>query len=250
MDGLRRAVRGARAYVGPPGDLPAFVIIGAQRCGTTSLHRWLSEHPSVTPATGKELQYLTLHYARGERWYRGHFPRGGVSFEATPYYLFHPLAPERAAAALPHTRFVAVLRDPVERAWSHYLHSRAYGLEPLSFVDALAAEEERLSGGDDRARRAYSYAARGRYAEQLRRWYAHVPRERLHVLRTVDLAAGYAGLLDFLGLQRHTPSYVRHTRRTRSDPPPPEALRLLTETFDEENARLANLLDWPTPLWR
>jgi hypothetical protein len=257
-DGLRRAVRTGRAYLAPPGDLPAFVIIGAQRCGTTSLHRWLSAHPSVTPATGKELQYLTLHHARGERWYRGHFPRGATSFEATPYYLFHPQAALRAAAALPHTRFVALLREPVERAWSHYLHSRAYGLEPLGFADALAAEDDRLAhatrhGTDTReahrALRAWSYAARGRYAEQLTRWYAHIPRERIHVLRTEDLDTEYADLLAFLGLSPHTPSYARHTRRRRPEPPPPEAARTLHKAFHQKNEDLATLLDRPAPLW-
>jgi hypothetical protein len=251
VDALRRAVRGARAWASAPGALPDFLVIGGQRCGTTSLHSYLAAHPQVRAATGKELQYFSLHYGRGERWYRGHFPPsspGTVSFEASPLYLFHPDAPSRVAATLPTGRFVALLRDPVERAWSHYLHTRSYGHEPLDFAGALAAEESRLSTPD--GWRRYSYAARGRYAEQLSRWLAHVPRERLHVLRSEDLyadpAAVYAGVLEFLDLEPFTPpEFAVHTRRVDRSSPPPEVARQLREHFAPHNARLADLLGWP-----
>jgi hypothetical protein len=107
---------------GPVGALPDFLIIGGQRCGTTSLHHYLAAHPAVRPATGKELQFFSIHHGRGERWYRAHFPPpspGTHSFEASPYYLFHPSVPARVAATLPAGRFIALLRDPVVRAYSH-----------------------------------------------------------------------------------------------------------------------------------
>jgi Sulfotransferase domain len=253
VDALRRAVRSARAWTATPGALPDFLVIGGQRCGTTSLHSYLAAHPRVRAATGKELQYLSLHYGRGERWYRGHFPApspGVVSFEASPLYLFHPLAPERAAATLPDGRYIALLRDPVERAWSHYLHTRSYGQEPFGFTAALAAEEARLATPD--GFRRYSYAARGRYAEQLSRWLRHVPRERLLVLRSEDLyadpAAVYARVLRFLGLDAFTPAeFAVHTRRVDRGGPPPEAARFLRDYFAPHNARLADLLGWPDP---
>ena len=100
--------------------------MGGQRCGSTSLHNYLAEHPQVGRPRIKEIQYLSIEHARGERWYRGHFPtrayaaRSGHAVErpllvgeASPYYLFHPLAPGRAAALLPDARIIAVLRDPV-----------------------------------------------------------------------------------------------------------------------------------------
>lgn len=257
-DPVRRAVRAGRAWAraavpdglpGAPGRLPEFLIIGAQRCGTTSLYRYLAAHPSVRTATGKELQFLSLHHRRGLRWYRGHFPvrpPGVSSFEASPYYLFDPDVPARAAALLPHARFVALLRDPVERAYSHYLHSRAYGVEPLSFADALDAEPARLARGGHTARRRYSYVARGRYAEQLERWYAHVPPERLLVLRTERLGADYPGVLEFLGLEPHTPDLVRHTRRADPDGASqltPELRARLTAEFAPHEAALKALLN-------
>jgi len=269
-DRLRRTLRGLRAWAraavpGAVGALPDFLIIGGQRCGTTSLHHYLAAHPQVRAATGKELQFFSLYFDRGERWYRAHFPsaRPGVrSFEASPYYLFHPSVPERVAATLPEARFVALLRDPVDRAYSHYLHTRSYGAEPMSFADAVAAEPERLAaalaGGPDTptahvALRNHSYLARGRYVEQLRRWCALVPRERILVLRSEDLYAEparmYARVLEFLDLDPFTPSgFARHTRRVdRGSGELTAQLRAeLNAHFAPYNARLVDLLDWPT----
>ncbi|WP_407667828.1 sulfotransferase family protein [Nostocoides japonicum] len=244
------------------GSLPDFLILGGMRCGTTSLYSYLADHPDVEPATGKELQYFTVFNSRGERWYRGHFPppqAGRQTFEASPYYLYHPLAPARVAHTLPEARFIALLRDPVQRAYSHYKHSVERGVERLSFLDAIHAEPERLRpylGGDVESRqahlalRSYSYVSRGRYAEQLERWYQHVDRRRVLVLRSEDMyadpAAAFAKCLDFLGLARYTPTaFGVHTR---AKPPmvtlDDEATAELRGAFASENERLISLLGW------
>jgi hypothetical protein len=250
-DPVRRAVRAGRAYGRaalplPLGRLPEFLIIGGQRCGTTSLYRYLAGHPSVRTATGKELQFLSLHHGRGLRWYRGHFPvrpPGVLSFEASPYYLFDPDVPARAAALLPDARFIALLRDPADRAYSHYRHSRGYGVEPLSFADALDAEPARLATGGHTARRRYSYVARGRYAEQLSRWFGAVGRDRVLVVRTEQLDDRYGDILDFLGLDRVPAPDRRHTRRRADAPDLPAGLRQrLDAEFAGDQARLARLL--------
>ncbi|MFG1604732.1 sulfotransferase family protein [Actinoplanes sp. NPDC049265] len=241
VDGLRRAVRSSRAYGKavlplPLGRLPEFLIVGGQRCGTTSLYRYLAAHPSVRPATGKELQFFSLHHGRGERWYRAHFPvrpPGIRSFEASPYYLFDPGAAARAAAMLPGSRFVALIRDPAERAYSHYLHSVAYGVESLPFAEALDAEPARLAAGGHDARRRYSYVARGKYAGQLTRWFDAAGRDRVLVLRTEELTARYAEVLAFLGLEPRPVPAERHTRRAAGAPPLDERLR---ERLDAEFA--------------
>ncbi len=250
-DPVRRAVRAGRAWgraalPGEVGRLPEFLIIGGQRCGTTSLYRYLAGHPSVRPATGKELQFFSLHHRRGERWYRAHFPvrpPGVLSFEASPYYLFDPDVPARAAAMLPQARFVALLRDPAERAYSHYLHSRSYGVEPLSFAEALDAEPARLATGGHAARRQFSYLARGRYAEQLSRWFAHVPRDRVLVVRTEELNERYPEILGFLGLDAAPTPGDRHTRRPAGSPGlTPELRERLRREFAADQAALAALL--------
>jgi hypothetical protein len=233
---LTRALRGpafrdARMFVrrlqGPRRALPDFLIVGAQKSGTTSLHRWLEAHPAVRGGTLKEVHFFdggldpaVDTFALGANWYRAHFPlRGELApgqkvFEASPSYLFHPLAPARIAALLPETRLVAILRNPTDRAISHYFHNvrpNRGGLEPLPVAEAMAAEEARLAPalarGDwkDPDLRAFSYKARGRYLEQLERYRARFPADRLLVLRAEDLFEDPAGLMRrlyaFLGLE-------------------------------------------------
>jgi Sulfotransferase domain len=211
---------------------PDYVIIGGQRCGTSALNRYLWEHPNVLPAMYKELHFFDVNHERGLHWYRGHFPttrhrsrvasrRGGIALsgEATPYYLFHPLVPERLAAALPNARLIVVLRDPVARAISHYHHERHLGIETLGLSDALEIEDERLAGEEDRiindptytsfAHQNFSYKARGRYAAQLSRWLDRFPRGQLLVIETNALfyepAREFERVTSFLGLPPVSP---------------------------------------------
>ncbi|MDQ3973499.1 MAG: sulfotransferase, partial [Actinomycetota bacterium] len=195
-------------------------------------------------------------------WYRTHFPlragrHGRVTFEATPHYLFHPLAPARAARLLPDARFVVLLRDPVERAISHYELQTRTGVERLDFAAAIAAEPARLAGEVERLRadpaypaaalHHYSYLARGRYAEQLAAWLRHFPPERLHVVRSEDLfaepAATYRGILSFLGLSEWLPARFPNYSDTPAPRPDRRAERaLLAGVFSDANARLAELV--------
>jgi sulfotransferase family protein len=239
--------------------LPGFLVIGAQKAGTTALYAYLRWHPGITGPSWKEVSFFDRHWWRGEAWYRGQFPlRAGERLvgEASPSYLFHPLAPERARRLVPGVKLVALLRDPVDRAYSQYQHEVALGREPLSFEDALAAEDDRLRGeverlvADPRAfSRAWwdhSYASRGRHAEQLQRWLAVFPREQLLVVRTEDLgqrpAETYATILSFLGAEPHDlPEYPRVFDRDY-EPMRPETRAALAATFVEPNRRLEALL--------
>jgi hypothetical protein len=176
--------------------------------------------------------------------------------EASPSYLFHPLAPERVAELVPEAKLIALVRNPVDRAFSHYQHEVALGREPLSFEDALDAEDERLRGEEERMRADpayfshawwnYTYRARGRYAEQLERWLAVFPRDRLLVVPSEDLLLApegtHARVLDFLGVERHRlDSYPRVFER-EYDPMKPETRSRLAEEFAEPNRRLYELL--------
>jgi Sulfotransferase domain len=260
LRGTFRAYGRATASVRP---LPNFLILGAQKAGTTALYAYLRWHPQVTGPSFKEVSFFDRHYARGERWYRAHFParRRTAVGEASPSYLLHPLAPERVATLLPDARLVALLRNPVDRAFSHYQHEVALRREPLSFEDAVAAEDERLRGEVERMLRDpgyfshawwnYTYLTRGRYAEQLERWYAAFPRDRLLVLFTEELAedpgATYRRVLEFLGLElRELPSYPRIFER-EYEQMRPETRAQLAHTFDEPNRRLQTLLGRELP---
>jgi hypothetical protein len=214
--------------------LPDFLIIGTKRGGTTSLWRYLIQHPLVPrlfPAWNtKTSHYFEENWARGEAWYRSHFPTagqraalerryGGASRvgEAAPLYMFHPLVAARVAALMPRVRLIVLLRDPVERAYSHWKERHTEGKEPLEFAQALAREDERTAGERDRliadpgyfsdAFDWYTYRARGRYLEQLEPWLRHFDQSQLLILPSETLYAEpantYARVLNFLRL----PSY-------------------------------------------
>lgn len=270
------AVRnGAWLYTVPTANarlLPDFLIIGAERAGTTSLYRYLGRHPQVMGVTlrRKGAHYFDTNSDRSIRWYRSHFPsvlaarararRAGmervITGEACPYYVFHPLVPERVHALLPEVRLILMLRDPVSRAYSHYLHEVARGFEHLAFEEAIDAEAERLDGEEDRMRgepeyhsfnhQHYSYVARGRYLEQIERWHGLFPVEQIHVIDSraffADPDTGYRGVLRFLGLaERSLGAYPQ--LNARSDGRfPPDARERLHETFAEPNRRLEEYL--------
>ena len=276
--------------------LPAFLVIGAQRAGTTALFDYLLRHPDIAgplPGGGevawsrKELRFFDARYTKGTDWYRSFFPlerrreaarrRGGdlLVGEATPYYMFHPVVPARAAETIPDAKLIALVRDPVARAYSHYQLARRLGQEPLeTFEEALAAERERLAGEEERLlagpvdlrsppHRKFAYFARGLYADQLERWLEHYPREQLLVLVAeeffVDPAAAFAQTLDFLGARtiglseltdEITTAAANNVRakqktvrnRAAYEPLEPETRAELEKRYAEPNARLAGLL--------
>jgi hypothetical protein len=248
--------------------LPDFVILGAQKCGTTSLYDYLCQHPDVFATRIKELHFFDNNFGRGLDWYRTYFPRAAeiearrkagrtaCTGEASPNYFFHPYAAERIAATLPHARLIVILRNPVDRAYSHYQHQVRYGREPLSFKDALAAEEERLAPEDAalradelyvaQQRQYYSYRTRGRYVEQLTRWLDLLARDQFLVLNFNDLAARpgevYGRVCACLGLQPFT--RVEFEKKNAGSYRPMDAAtrRELAAYYAPYNARLYELL--------
>ena len=239
--------------------LPDFLILGAQKAGTTALYAYLRWHPGITGPAWKEVSYFDRHYRRGPHWYRGHFPirtGDGLFGEASPGYLFHPIAPERVRATVPEAKLIALLRNPVARALSHYHHEVALGREPLSFEEALEAEDERLRGEEEHlladpryfshAWWNYTYRARGRYAEQIERWLEVFPREQLLIVPSEDLGSDpdgtYGRVLEFLGAPPHRlDSYPRVFER-QYEAMRPETRQRLAEEFAEQNRRLYALL--------
>ncbi len=199
-----------------PLRLPQFLGIGAQKAGTTTLHDWLTQHPQIFLPAQKELHYFSLHFDAGLPWYAEHFAAAGPAQrcgEITPYYLFHPQAPQRIRALLPQVRLIVLLRDPVERALSQYFHARRLGLETLPLKQALAAEAERLAGaewvlrapgGRHLSHQEHSYLERSRYEQQLARYQALFGAEQLLVRSSTALFSGseqlWRELLAFLEL--------------------------------------------------
>jgi hypothetical protein len=264
--------------------LPTFIIIGAQRAGTTTLFFYLRSHPDIEgpkPADSsvswpKELHFFDEYFAKGVDWYRAFFPlersrararsegHDLITGEATPYYLFHPLVPERVATTVPDVRLIVLLRDPIERAYSHYQLMVRTGREKLSFEEAVEAEPKRLAGAEDllalkeqrgpsgarkhHHHRHRAYVGRSMYAEQIERWLQHFPREQLLAIRAEDFSADIPGVysqaLDFLGARAWAPKRFRARNIGGYAPIDPGLRARLEDRFAESNDRLAELLGW------
>ena len=274
------AVRGARSVALGWGRLtaglrvePAFVIVGAQRSGTTTLFRLLSDHPQARrPTLGKGTGYFDDGYRHSRNWYRAQFPLrslrdrdggGWVSFECSGYYMFHPHAPFRLARDLPDVRVVAVLRDPVERAYSAHQHELARGFETLPFGVAIRLEAERTAQEARRiaaeedfvsfGHRHHSYLGRGEYDVQLRRLHAAFGRERVLVLEAdaffADPLTEFDRLQRWLGLSVWEPDEVpRWNARPRQSMDPADRA-WLRQYFAPHDAALAGLLGH-RPAWQ
>jgi hypothetical protein len=263
----RTAEAAFRRFTASLRPLPDFLIIGANKCGTTSLHNYLNQHPQVREGIYKEMHFFDRYhrYANGMDWYRSHFPirTDPDAFclgESTPEYLFNPAVPQRVADVMPNVRLIALLRNPIDRAYSHYHHSRRLDREPLSFEEALEAEPDRIddeltalatnSTYDEQTYEHYSYLARGRYLEQIQRWLRHFPRHQLLVVKSEDLfenpEAVVQGVFDFLDLPPHSPEVHRaHNTGGYRDEMDPEVRARLRDYFRSHNQALAEFLDKP-----
>jgi hypothetical protein len=266
---LRRLNAGSRV-------LPDFIIAGAQKGGTSSLYSYLVRHSHVVAARKKEVHFFDRHFAKGERWYRASFStrramqatekeHGApvLTGEASPSYTFHPLAAERMAALLPRVRIVLLLRDPVERAHSHWRMSHERGADRLDFESAIDAEDDRLAGEMDRVRaddtyfskplKHWSYVARGLYDVQMERWLGAFPREQLLVRSAEEFFADPHGVhervLDFLDLPRQPLADAEVVNRGATRSPMADATRRrLIKRFRDHDERLFDQLgerfDW------
>ena len=207
------------------GRLPQFVIAGAPKAGTTALHAALTTHPGLYLSPVKEPKYYLTdgrppprsrqrgpgdaHSAGEWVWRREQYlglfaaaPEDAVRGESTPFYLYDRAAHARLAADVPDVKVVVVVRDPVDRAWSNWVHLRADGLEPeADFLTAVRLEERRVADG---WAPFWHYRGLGGYGGQLRDLYRHVPRERVFLLRYRQLVDSPRETLDrvsdFLGV--------------------------------------------------
>ena len=240
-----------RAGTAPFRLLPDFLIIGTQRGGTTSLYNYLADHPCIGAASIKEVHFFdSAHFKQGPLWYRGHFPplwqkyavererkEPFLTGESSPYYLFHPHTAKRVAALLPQAKLIVMLRNPVNRAYSHYYHEIAGGHEKLSsFEEAIEQEEERLRQEQEEMatiadyvgykHRHYSYLARGRYIEQLPAWLNLFSRKQVLIIKSEDFyadpAAVYRQTLRFLGLPDAALKTGGQEFKTYNETRPPE----------------------------
>jgi hypothetical protein len=230
------------------GALPDFLIIGAKKCGTTFLYDLLSRHPYVQPAAKKELHYFDiLHVEEGIDWYQRCFPapswkegRRTITGEATPY-LDDPCVPKKVAKALPQVRLIALLRDPVERAYSDHQQMRRKGREPLSFEEAIQTHKKRHTKAPP------GYLSRSIYVDHLLRWSRFFGEDQMLVLKSEDLFEHPEDILervlDFLDLPRWEPEALEKRNKGEYEAEMEPATRQrLEEYFEPHNERLYEYL--------
>jgi len=183
----------------PDGEaLPNLVVIGGMKCGTTSLHMYLDQHPDVLMSQPKEVHYFLERNAdKGVRWYQSHFSgTAAVRGESSPGYTKYPLrpgVPARMHSLLPDAKLIYILRDPVERTVSHYLHEYLRNWERRTLAEAMESFADN------------PYVDASRYHMQLERYLEYYPPSQILVLTTEDLrddpqlTLGRA--VDFVGLE-------------------------------------------------
>ncbi|MCP4421296.1 MAG: sulfotransferase domain-containing protein [Chloroflexi bacterium] len=210
--------------------LPSFLIIGAQKCGTTSLFNYLLSHPAILRAWVKEIHYFDVHYKNGFPWYQAHFPLSlhlrklaivPITFDATPSYLFFPAVAQRVWQVLPDVKIIIMLRHPVDRAYSHYHHQKRHHREERSFDEAMTASkllfEQHGHHGKHQEIDLFqpgstyvksSYVARSIYKPQIERWLSYFPRKQFLFIRSEDFYSNPPQILhhlfNFLHLPPHT----------------------------------------------
>jgi hypothetical protein len=249
--------------------LPSFIIIGTQRGGTTSFYKYLVAHPQIASAFLKEVHYFDHNHEKGMRWYKSHFPtllyyyfkrlltkKNMIAGESSPYYLLHPHAPRRILKVLPNVKIIVLLRNPIDRALSHYNHEVKNKRENLSFEQAISSEDERINGELDKMLRnekyvstpllRHSYILRGFYSKQIKNWFTHFPKNNFLFIKSENFYDNPAETMDlafeFLGVDSfHNNNYEVHNNLTYN--PMSKQLRLkLKDIFESHNKSLSELL--------
>ena len=233
-----------RYLTGPIRTKPDFIIIGAQRSGTTSLYNYIIKHPHVNEALRKEIYFFDNNFNRGVNYYKAFFPtlvykyifkwlykRDLITGEATTGYHYHPHVPKRVFSILPNVKIIMLLRNPTDRAYSHYWYRRKGHKEHLSFEEAIEKEPERLKGEINKMLedenyvsknvQLHSYLLRGIYIEQIKNWRKYFRKEQMLIIKSEDLFKNPPEILSevfkFLGLSNwrlkeykiHNPIYYK-----------------------------------------
>ena len=239
-----------------------FLIVGAQKSGTTALDAYLRAHPEIAMGIEKEVHFFdndalfsdnTIDYSI---YHNAFEPRQGhvLIGESTPIYMYWHEAPKRIWQYNPDMKIIMILRNPIERAFSHWNMERSRNAETLSFWEAITSEKHRLQEVWPLQHRVYSYIDRGFYSQQLENIWRYFPKKNTLALRTEDLNYDPQNtinkLLKFLGASKQldvkrqsvfsTPYQHSMTDRERA---------FLIDIFKNEIAKIEQLLDWDCRKW-
>jgi len=251
--------------------LPDFYLIGAQKAGTTSLFEYLLQHPSIPNNIPKDIRFFDKYYHKGTNWYRQYFPlklhnyfgkslqrRNFLVGDGTERYLDHPHAPERIKKLTPNAKLIVLLRNPIDRAYSHYNFNLIRDIETRSFKDALEAEKktnnefEKMQRDDSYYNDDYfrhAYLDRSTYVNKLKRWMSVFPKEQFLIIQSEEFFKNpsevYNKVLKFLGLPKWELAEYKQYKKNPANilPIAPEHRKQLVEYFRPHNQRLYKLID-------
>lgn len=265
----KRNISNLQNYRSKENALPSFLIIGAMKCGTSSLYHYLTQHPRVIEASKKEVHYFDFNNELGIPWYRSHFPKesslkpiNAITGEASPEYMYHPRAASQCHLLLPNAKIIVMVRDPVERSFSQYSHYKRFGEEHLTFEEAIESEQERLEGAFENYLLnkyywnwnyfKYGYLAKSRYFEQLVPWYKLYGKSSIMVINSSDFYANTREttnkVFNFLDLEDHTLDSYPNMFESKKSSMSNETRNKLTNYFKEHNKNLYQLIgqnfDW------
>ena len=261
-----------RAISGKIRILPNFIIIGAGASGTHSLYNYLCKHQSILPSFSKEIYFFDLKFSNGINWYKGHFPTKITAHskqcnklltgEASATYLQHPLTPKRIKDTIPNSKFIVLLRNPVDKSFAAYNSRIQHGDENLSFEEAIEMEQERLDGEFEKMKKNenyYShsfynqaYLTNSIYYDHLKKWFDIFPKKQFLILQSEHFFKNPSDVMkevtDFLEIsQLELPEYKqfnKHSYSVMSN----KTRKKLIDYFKPHNQRLYKLIgtkfDW------
>ncbi len=249
---------------------PTFLIIGAAKCGTSSLYDYLMQHPCIGSSQTKQIHFFDRYYERRIFWYKACFPfvwekfliekikhKNFATGEATPHYMTHPLAAKRAHEVIPNAKIIVLLRNPVNRAYSHYQMEKAHNQEELTFEEAIEKEPERIKGefeemlhNKNNSGRNYphrAYIKSGEYLEQIKPWMEFYPKENFLFLLSEEFDKNtsevYNKVLKFLEIEPYELKKYQKIRKRDYEEMNPDTRKKLIEYFKPHNQRLSEYLD-------
>lgn len=252
--------------------LPDFMIIGFPKCGTTSLYEYLIQHFSIFQPIGKEIDYFDRLYSKGLNWYKVRFPNKLQRFsiknihhkkfltgEATPRYVEHPHALKRIKNTLPNCKFIVLLRNPIDRAYSHFNMNTQNGYEYMTFEKAIKSENERIKGRYQKMIKnnnyyswdydLFAYLDQGIYVDKLAKWFEIFPKDQFLLIQSEDFLRNpskiYQKTLRFLNLAKWEPdTFTFFKKRSyKGNKIEPTLRKELKDYFQPHNERLYQLLD-------
>jgi len=255
---------------------PDFYIIGFAKCGTTSLFEYLISHPNVHPPKGKEIDFFDRLYSRGINWYKVGFPfkiqkffdtvflrKKFLTGEATPRYIEHPHAINRIKEITPNAKFIILLRNPIDRAFSQHNMNVKNDYEINNFSDALKEEPRRIANRIEKMSNdvsyyswnfdLYAYLEHGIYVDKIKRWMEVFPKEQFFIIQSEEFLKNpskiYNDVLEFLGLANWEPKeFVLYKKREYKEKMNSDLRNELVEYFKPHNKRLYDFLgksfDW------